>query len=224
MFIKPIISTTRDAVYHALKEQILMLDMLPGTGISEKEISVQFGVSRTPVRESFVQLSQEGLLDIYPQRGTVVSLIDLERVEEARFIREQLERAVIALACESFPLESLQQLRSNLAYQQVSMREKDFKKMFELDEAFHRTIFEGCRKLNTWAVIQQVNVHLNRTRMLRLAADHRWDELYEQHQQMVEAIEQHEGGEAERLMNTHLHLTIADQTVLKEKFPTYFKK
>ncbi|NOV02080.1 FCD domain-containing protein [Paenibacillus sp. LMG 31457] len=201
-----------------------MLDLLPGTGISEKEISVQFGVSRTPVRESFVQLSQEGLLDIYPQRGTVVSLIDLERVEEARFIREQLERAVIMLACESFPQESLQLLRSNLAYQQVSMREKDFKKMFELDEAFHRTIFEGCKKLNTWAVIQQVNVHLNRTRMLRLAADHRWDELYEQHQHMVEAIEGHESGKAEQLMNTHLHLTIADQTVLKEKFPTYFKE
>ncbi|MVQ34097.1 FCD domain-containing protein [Paenibacillus sp. MAH-34] len=200
-----------------------MLDLLPGTGISEKEISVQFGVSRTPVRESFVQLSQEGLLDIYPQRGTVVSLIDLERVEEARFIREQLERAVISLACESFPADSLQLLRTNLAYQQVSMSEKDFKKMFELDEAFHRTIFEGCRKLNTWAIIQQVNVHLNRTRMLRLAADHRWDELYEQHEQMVDAIEHHEAGKAEKVMNTHLHLTVTDQTVLKEKFPTYFK-
>lgn len=223
MYIKPMISTTRDAVYHALKEQILMLDLLPGTSISEKEISVQFGVSRTPVRESFAQLSQEGLLDIYPQRGTVVSLIDLERVEEARFIREQLERAVISLACVNFPADAMQQLRSNLAYQQVSMREKDFKKMFELDEAFHRTIFEGCRKLNTWAVIQQVNVHLNRTRMLRLAADHRWDELYEQHEQMVDAIAHHEAGKAEQVMNTHLHLTIADQTVLKEKFPTYFK-
>ncbi|BFT71155.1 GntR family transcriptional regulator [Paenibacillus sp. P36] len=223
MKIKPITSTTRDAVYQALKEQILMLDLLPGTGISEKEISVQFGVSRTPVRESFVQLSQEGLLDIYPQRGTVVSLIDLERVEEARFIREQLERAVISLACESFPADSLQLLRTNLAYQQVSMSEKDFKKMFELDEAFHRTIFEGCRKLNTWAIIQQVNVHLNRTRMLRLAADHRWDELYEQHEQMVDAIEHHEAGKAEQVMNTHLHLTVTDQTVLKEKFPTYFK-
>ncbi|MDD9267339.1 GntR family transcriptional regulator [Paenibacillus sp. GCM10023248] len=223
MIIKPTTSTTRDAVYQALKEQILMLDLPPGTGISEKEISVQFGVSRTPVRESFVQLSQEGLLDIYPQRGTFVSLIDLELVEEARFIREQLERAVISLACESFPEAPLAQLRSNLAHQQVSMKEKDFKMMFELDEAFHRTIFEGCRKLNTWAVIQQVNVHLNRTRMLRLAADHRWDELYEQHRLMVEAIAGKQAEKAELLMSAHLHLTIADQAVLQEKFQAYFK-
>ncbi|WP_235549507.1 MULTISPECIES: GntR family transcriptional regulator [unclassified Paenibacillus] len=223
MYIKPHISTSRDAVYHELKEQILQLDLLPGTVISEKEISVKFNVSRTPVRESFVQLSQEGLLDIYPQRGTVVSLIDLQLVEEARFIREQLERAVISLACANFPAESFQMLLSNLAQQQISMREQDFKMMFELDEAFHRTIFVGCRKLNTWAVIQQINVHLNRTRMLRLAADHRWDELYDHHQQMVEAIELHQVGKAEQLMNTHLHLTIADQAILKEKFPAYFK-
>jgi DNA-binding GntR family transcriptional regulator len=223
LYKKPLISTTREAVYHALKEQILQLDLLPGTIISEKEISVQFQVSRTPVRECFVQLSQEGLLDIYPQRGTVVSLIDLELVEEARFIREQLERAVISLACASFPAMSLQLLKSNLAQQQICMQEQDFKKMFELDEAFHRTIFEGCKKLNTWAVIQQINVHLNRTRMLRLAADHQWEELFEQHQQMVEAIELHQAEKAEQLMDTHLHLTITDQAMLKEKFPAYFK-
>src|SRR5262249_9041063 len=95
--IRPQMTSTRDAVYHKLKEQILSVELIPGTNISEKEISVQMGVSRTPVRESFVRLSQEGLLDIYPQRGTVVSLIDLELVEEARFMREQLECAVVRL-------------------------------------------------------------------------------------------------------------------------------
>ncbi|TXK74382.1 GntR family transcriptional regulator [Paenibacillus sp. N3.4] len=222
-FKKPIISSTRDAVYHTLKEQILLLELLPGSVISEKEISLQFHVSRTPVRESFVQLSQEGLLDIYPQRGTVVSLIDLERVDEARFIREQLERAVIGLACENFPADSFKTLRTNLALQKMCMEEQDYKKMFELDEAFHHSIFEGCKKLNTWAVIQQINVHLNRTRMLRLATDHQWDELFSQHQHMVHAIEQHDTKKAEQLMHDHLHMGIADQAHLKEKFPTYFK-
>ncbi|MFC5449724.1 GntR family transcriptional regulator [Paenibacillus aestuarii] len=221
--IRPPISSTRDAVYYRLKELILSVEMLPGASISEKEISLQMGVSRTPVRESFVRLSQEGLLDIYPQRGTVVSLIDLELVEEARFMREQLECAVIRLACEQFPQEQLKALQANLLLQKVCIEDQDYKKMFELDEAFHRTIFEGCRKLNTWAVIQQINVHLNRTRMLRLAADHHWDDLYTQHQQMVEAIQAHQADMAEKLMNEHLHLTITDQALLKQKFPAYFK-
>jgi DNA-binding GntR family transcriptional regulator len=221
--VKPQINSTRDAVYHTLKRQILLIDLLPGASISEKEISVQFNVSRTPVRESFVRLSQEGLVEIYPQRGTVVSLIDLELVEEARFMREQLERAVIRLACDSFPSEQLKTLETNLLLQKACIDEQDFVNMFELDEAFHRTIFEGCRKLNTWAVIQQINVHLNRTRMLRLAADHHWDDLFIQHQKMTEAIREHNGEQAEQLMDEHLHLTIADQVLLKQKFPTYFK-
>lgn len=200
----------------------MSIELLPGTSISEKEISLLLGVSRTPVRESFVRLSQEGLLDIYPQRGTVVSLIDLELVEEARFMREQLERAVIRLACDSFPAEQLKALQTNLLLQKVCVEDQDYKKMFELDENFHRTIFEGCRKLNTWAVIQQINVHLNRTRMLRLAADHHWDDLFTQHQQMVEAIREHEADQAERLMSEHLNLTITDQAHLKQKFPAYF--
>lgn len=221
--IKPPIHSAREAVYHTLKGQILSNELLPGTGISENEISIQFGVSRTPVRESFVRLSQEGLLDIYPQRGTVVSLIDLELVEEARFIREQLECAVIRLACFSFPTEQLDALQTNLLLQRKCVTAQDYKKMFEYDEAFHRTIFEGCRKLNTWAVIQQINVHLNRTRMLRLAVDHHWDDLFTQHQQMVEAIQVKNADWADKIMSEHLHLTILDQALLKQKYPTYFK-
>lgn len=221
---KPQTTSTRDAVSHALREQIMMLELVPGTGISEKEISLKFNVSRTPIRESFVRLAQEGLLEILPQRGTFVSLIDLELVEEARFMREQLERAVIRLACsDSFPDEQLKALQKNLTKQQACIEKQDYRTMFELDEAFHRTIFEGCRKSNTWAVIQQINIHLNRSRMLRLAADHHWDHLYEQHLHMVEAIQEHDADRAERIMKDHLSLTIADQALLKEKFPSYFK-
>ncbi|MEI7027250.1 GntR family transcriptional regulator [Paenibacillus sp. y28] len=223
MIVKPQPASTRDAVYAALLDQILRLELPPGASISEKDISERFGVSRTPVRESFVRLSQEGLLEVYPQRATFVSLIDLELAEEARFMREQLERAVIRLACGAFPAEHLLALQTNLTQQKACIEEEDDKKMFELDEAFHRTIFEGCHKSNTWAVIQQINVHLNRTRVLRLADDHHWDELYNQHLQMVESIRLQHADQAEQLMTEHLHLTIADQALLKQKYPTYFK-
>jgi DNA-binding GntR family transcriptional regulator len=216
-------SSTRDAVYLTLKEQILTMELAPGTSISEKEISLLLEVSRTPVRESFQRLAQEGLLEIYPQRGTTVSLIDPDLVEEARFMREQLERAVIRLASQSFPDEFLSKLHMNVSLQKVSMDHQDYKQMFELDEAFHRTIFEGCKKSNTWAVIQQINAHLNRSRMLRLSADHHWDHLYLQHQEMVQAIQAKDADRAEQLMKEHLHLTIDDLVLLKEKYPTYFK-
>ncbi|MBU5441277.1 GntR family transcriptional regulator [Paenibacillus sp. MSJ-34] len=221
--VKPQPVSTRDAVYLTLREQILLCELAPGTAISEKEISLKFGVSRTPVRESFVRLAQEGLLEVYPQRGTFVSLIDPELVEEARFMREQLEKAVIRLACESFPDDRLAELDTNLAEQNACIVQQDYRKMFELDEAFHRTLFEGCRKSNTWAAMQHINAHLNRSRMLRLAADHHWDHLYLQHLHMAEAIRERDAERAERLMKEHMSLTIQDQALLKQKFPTYFK-
>lgn len=215
--------SARSEVYAKLREQILSLELPPGAALSEKESSLVFGVSRTPVRESFVRLAQEGLVQVLPQRGTFVSLIDPELVEEARFMREQLERAVIRLACASFPKEALEALETNLRLQRESMAEANYKRMFELDEAFHRTIFEGCRKLNTWAVIQQMNAHLNRSRLLRLASDHEWSHLYAQHERMVGAIREGDAETADRVMQEHLSLSIHDQAVLQEKFPHYFK-
>ncbi|MDN4068415.1 GntR family transcriptional regulator [Paenibacillus vini] len=209
-------------VYAQLKQQIVSLELPPGTTLSEKEMSIAFQVSRTPVRESFVRLAQEGLLLVLPQRGTKVSLIDPDLVEEARFMREQLERAVIKLACQSFPEEQLTALERNLELQQESLRLHDGRSMFELDEEFHRILFEGCRKLGTWSVIQQMNAHLNRSRILWLKTDPHWEHLYDQHRQMFEAVRLRDESRADSVMREHLTLSIANLSVLKEKFPDFF--
>ncbi|NMO94412.1 FCD domain-containing protein [Paenibacillus lemnae] len=212
-----------NAVYQLLKQQIVSLELPPGTALSEKEMSTAFQVSRTPVRESFVRLAQEGLLVVLPQRGTRVSLIDPELVEEARFMREQLERAVIRLACESFPDDKLEQLEDNLHRQHESIERHDGKEMFELDEAFHRILFEGCRKQGTWNVIQQMNAHLNRSRMLWLSLDPGWDSLARQHQEMVDAIRRKDSDYADNIMHEHLSLIISNLSVLQDRHPDYFK-
>lgn len=212
----------RERVYALLRERIVNLELPPGTALSEKEASLELGVSRTPVRESFVRLSQEGLVQVLPQRGTFVSLIDPALVEEARFMREQLEAAVIRLACADFPDERLAELEDNLALQLASIERGDDRRLFELDEAYHRTLFEGCGKLNTWRAIGQMNVHLNRSRLLRLVADRHWRHLYEQHAAMVRAIKERDADLAEREMREHLQLGVRDLAQLMDQYPQYF--
>lgn len=209
-------------VYYELKKQIVNMELPPGTTLSEKEMSITFNVSRTPVRESFVRLAQEGLVLVLPQRGTRVSLIDPDLVLEAQFMREQLERAVIRLACKQFPEELLAELAGNLSLQQESLMKHDGMAMFELDEHFHRILFEGVKKLGTWSVIQQMNAHLNRSRILWMRTDPHWDHLYEQHRNMYEAICQKDEALADRLMQKHLALSIYNLGLLQEKFPDYF--
>ncbi|MFB5760081.1 GntR family transcriptional regulator [Paenibacillus medicaginis] len=212
-----------NSVYIRLKQQMMSLELPPGTALSEKETSIRFQVSRTPVRESFVRLAQEGLVLVLPQRGTKVSLIDTGLVEEARFMREHLECAVIRLACVSFPEEQLAQLEANLARQRDSIEIHDGHRLFDLDEEFHRILFEGCGKLATWTVMQQMNIHFNRLRMLRLDTNPHWYHLYEQHSRMVEAIREQSPDTAERIMHDHLNLGVADLSVLREQYPEYFK-
>lgn len=215
--------STKDFAYRVLKEKILSLELKPGTKISEKDIAEQLGVSRTPIRESFLRLSQENLLEIYPQSGTFVSLIDLTLVEEARFVRENMERAIVRLACDKLSDEDFLHLQSNLMMQDLSAEKGNHGKLFELDEAFHRILYFGCGKKRTWHLVQQMNHHFKRLRMLRLSTDLDWSILISQHRGIYEAIQRGDTAEAEDLMKQHLRLAVVETDVLRRRYQDFFK-
>ncbi|UUZ94098.1 GntR family transcriptional regulator [Paenibacillus sp. P25] len=97
----------RDYVHETLRKNIMELKLEPGRFISEKEVIEMLQVSRTPIREAFVKLSQEELIETIPQKGSFISLIDLKLVEESRFVRETLERAVVRQACGMLKAEQM---------------------------------------------------------------------------------------------------------------------
>lgn len=213
----------RDSVYQTLRAHILNLSLEPGRSISESEISEMLEVSRTPVREAFLRLTQEELLEVYPQRGTFVSLIDLDLVEEGRFMREHMERAVIKQASKRFPMEALLKLESNLKMQELSMESKDYTRLFELDEEFHRTIFQGCNKSRIWNSIHLMNADFNRMRMLRILVNLDWDKILTHHTNIFKAIKEKDPMQAESVMKEHLRLVFVEGDELKEQYPRYFK-
>lgn len=215
--------SSRDYVYEVLRENIISLKLIPGRNISENEISEMLQVSRTPVREAFVKLAQEGLLEVFPQRGTSISLIDLHHVEEARFIREQLEKAAVRVACENFSKEYLLKIQENFLMQKLCVEEKNYTRFFELDEEFHYIIAIGSGKELIWTVIQQMNAHLNRIRMLSLAANLNWDVILSQHEKIIEAIKEKDPDSAELIMEEHLKKLTLDQESLKKEYIKYFK-
>jgi len=217
-------NSTSKTIYYKLREEIINLQLVPGVNISEKELSEKYNVSRTPVREAFVRLSQEGLLSIYPQKGTVVSLIDLSAVEEGRFLREHLERAVIKQACEEFPQEKIYALEMNLKFQKMYMHDHDYKKLFEADQEFHGIIFDGCSKNRIWSTIHDMSTDFQRIRLLRLLANFTWDSIYSQHKAIVESIKNKTPEIAEEVMKEHLNMVIFDKDQVKKSYPDYFKE
>jgi DNA-binding GntR family transcriptional regulator len=180
-------------------------------------------VSRTPTREAFIKLAEEGLIVIYPQKGSYVSLIDMDQVEEARFVRQSLEIAVLKLACEMFTERELTDLDVLLAEQKIHNDRNHFDKMHELDEKFHETIFVKCGKQRTWSFIQRMYVHYNRFRNLLLAVYFDWETIIAQHERIVESIRRRDPAMAERELKEHVK-TRFEVDELMQKYPHYFQK
>ncbi len=216
--------STREYVYRLLKVNIMNLSFEPGSALSEQAIASFLQVSRTPVREAFIQLSHECLLDILPQKGTFVSLIDVENAEESKFLRETLEKAVVQIACKDFPGEKMFELQSILTVQELCIRENNFDKFYELDETLHRTIFEGCKKARTWSMIQQMYTHYNRIRRLDVSRGHTLDILLEQHKDIVKAIRERDIVLGKSTIEKHLNKVRVDVLELAGEYPHYFKQ
>jgi len=214
--------STREYSYQILKNRIFRLELEPGTKISEKEIADELNVSRTPVREAFMKLAEEELLDIIPQSGTIVSRINLKHVEEGRFIRERIEKDIVALACASFPEEFRFRMETNIALQDICAGNQNYYKLFELDEEFHQILFEGTGKERTWKMLQQLNIHFNRLRLLRLSKDYHWEDIISQHKEIYQLIIHKQAEQAALVMESHLRLVVVEQEFLLEKYPQYF--
>lgn len=217
-------SSVGDWVYEVIKGNIINLNLPPGHKVSEQEISDLLDVSRTPVREAFIKLSKEGLLYVLPQRGTYISYIDLGIVEDARFIRENLEEAVLKIATKKFPEELLDVLQDNINVQKKLIDQKLFFEFLEMDEEFHKTIFTGCSKERVWSLIEQINSEYKRVRILTFIADINWKIVIEQHERLLESIRNHDQVLAFEVISNHVQKLLGEQEELKEKYPEYFKE
>ena len=83
------------ALYDDLLRRIIDLSLYPGMQLSENAVSAEYNVSRSVVRGAFARLVESNLLKVYPQRGTYVSLVNLNYIQKALFIRAAVEKEVL---------------------------------------------------------------------------------------------------------------------------------
>lgn len=221
---KMISETNPQFAYRVLKENILNLRLRPGDGISETELARYLNISRTPIREAIVHLKNESLIDVYPQRGTFVSLLDFTLIEEAEFMRTVLEAEVIKEAIKNFPEECLKELEENLNYQKkVSEFLCSPFEFFELDNKFHEIIFRGCNKLRVWEQIKVLSSHLNRIRLLDALERSSLKATLEQHEGILQLIRNKNLEKVDETVRGHISNFHTQLESLYEKYPSFFK-
>lgn len=217
--------SVRDFVYQTLRNNIMCLNLQPGENITKNDLAEKLNVSRTPVGEALIQLSKEELVEIYPQKGTVVSLINLSHVYEGKFIRQSLEDAVIRIACQNFPENMLFELKSNLKAMEFILTQNQINilTLFNLDQTFHQNIFKGCQKEKAWSVISQTSTHLNRVRYLKmLSSTSTWESVLKEHNEIITAIKSGNIEYGVELMDKHLGSDDSWLEKLKLQFRSYF--
>src|ERR1700726_2057284 len=165
---RPRTAPAASKIYSNLRAELVSMQRRPGEAISEAEIALSYGVSRTPVREAILRLSDEGLLEIFPQSGIFVSRIPIAALPEAIIIRKALEETTARLAAERATSSQILTLHAILERQREANATEDRDAFHQADEMFHATIAEVAKYPGIWTLIQQVKVHVDRYRRLTL--------------------------------------------------------
>lgn len=214
--------TARDYALRVLKGNIISLELAPGTSISENELAAEIGISRTPVREAIIELAKAYLIEIYPQRGSFVSLIDSKMVEEARFLRRVMDTAVIEEVCETCDEEGLRLLEENVELQEFYLSKGMTDKIFDLDNKFHRSIYVVAKKDIIYDIHSTLMIHFDRVRNLSVVTVKN-NGIVGEHRAMIEAIRAKDKKAASELVAKHLDHYQVDEKEIKSRRPEFFK-
>lgn len=209
-------------VYQVLHDQIVQGTVAPGTRFSEAEISREFNTSRQPVREAFIKLRNEGLVEVRPQRGTFVTKIWIDAVRDARFIREAIEADIVKLLARDGSPQLVEVLREQIE-QQRNIASSETGRFIELDEQFHHTLAKCAGKAIAWKVIASMKAHLDRVRHLS-SIQKPLTTLIDQHEEIVDAIEGKDTVKAEKAIRYHMQEVLRDLPEIVAKHPELFRE
>lgn len=211
--------------YESIKKFILSAELEPGSRVSEKELEERLGMGRTPIREAIIRLRKDELIRVIPQSGTYVSKINLQKIEEARFVRETLEKDIFVIACDSATEENYQELEKLLVLQKINASLKDEATFFQLDEDFHHLVYQIADKNYVWNWLKSINLQLNRFRFLRLdVVGLSWDVILNDHEQIIKALKERDKEKITNLIGTHIDVIDNDLKVVKQTYPNYFEE
>jgi GntR family transcriptional regulator, rspAB operon transcriptional repressor len=210
-------------VTRALRQAIVSMKISPGEMLSEQDLAQRFGVSRSPVREALIKLSEAGLVRVLPQRGTQVVKISRSAVEDARFIREAVECAVVREAALKATPMMLAELNANLTRQRRAQRSTSSDDFMALDEEFHRLLAEAAGRPAAWRMIEDVKPQMDRVRYLDVKQATPRHLIVAQHAEIVDAIKASDPAAAEKAMHQHLSEILRSLPELATQHPDLFE-
>ena len=192
-----------ESVYQTIKQKIIYVEYAPGTLIREGELASKLGVSKTPVREALNGLKHEGLVEVIPYKGYLVSHLSFQELMDLFELRIILETASSELAIQRMTKSQLDHFK-RLAQKKFNVDSDEARKEFmKVNADFH--CYLGEMSGNKPLANQLTSIVQKMQRGLFLASKvSSLNEMEEEHLKLVEAIEMKNKVKAKRLIAKHI--------------------
>jgi len=213
--------TNREFALRVIKDNIVNLELAPGSMISEQDIANELNLSRTPVHEAMQELSSTKIIEILPQRGSHVSLIDMAHVDEAVFVRTTIESEITMMACQQATEKDIQEMEENVTLQRFYYEKNNLDKIMELDNAFHEIMYKITNKMQCHYMIRLMSIHLDRIRELTIHSFNA-ERIIKEHEEILDAFKKKDPAAAKEALNRHLARKHFQEDELRKSFPQYF--
>lgn len=212
-----------DYAYQTLFSKIVAIELPPGASISPIELSKELGISRTPIQRACSRLAENGLVNVFPQRGSYVSLINFDKVYESFYLRNLLEQAAVRNVCR-LPdrSEIVFSLNQTIYNQRQELDHKNYIRAFDLDNRFHHLIYDAAAMNYIEQALAYIAADQDRIRHLKVLSELRIDSTLEEHFKILNAIENGNADEAARNVYLHISKFAEDMSAIHRKYPKYF--
>ncbi|HMN50464.1 MAG: GntR family transcriptional regulator [Xanthobacteraceae bacterium] len=205
-------ATFKDRAYNALKEVLLSLDIYDRPGeirLDERALALQFGISRTPVREAMAQLEREGFVRSVPRRGIYIVRKTKKEVVELIEAWAALESMAARLITENATDKDISQLRELFAKFENGKLHVKLDEYSEANVQFHQTIIAMSKNEVLIRLAENLFTHMRMIRRKTITEKNRADRSIHDHLVIIEAIEARDTDRAEALVRQHA-LGLAD--------------
>ena len=168
-----------------------------------------------------IELAKVKVIEIVPQKRSLVTPLNEELIEEARFLRSAMETAVVSLVCERRTEEDLRAFEENVKLQSFCLANGMSEKIMQLDDEFHRAFYEIAHKMEIYRLMQNMAIHFDRVRNMALYSVSEI-KIVQDHEAILKAIREQNGEMAGSLLKKHLNRYRIDAGAIKERFPEFF--
>lgn len=215
---------TSQEIVDDLLKKIVSLKYIPGELISEGDLCAAYDTTRHTVRGALAVLKEKGFVEVFPQRGTFVSLIDLEFVNDVLYLREAVEQETVRRIIEREDNTALlKELRESLQKQlEIGDYKEDPDLFYQMDEEFHNLILAAVGRPRLASLYEDAFLHVRRWRNMEVRTLERIHELPMEHEKIIRAIEERDLKSARQIVNHHIDSVGRYGNAMKKKYPEFF--